>query len=146
MDYIIGAGAILGTGENGSITPANLHAHVDARLAGRVKAMAVDFEGTSPVSLARLLIVVQGANPGTFRESVSDRLRTQRVCSLADVLRTLAQAAGSNEVHLFAHWLPDDATVAELRPAGIEIVAHPLESIDAASIVAGQRLRRYQAA
>ena len=146
MDYIIGAGAILESGENGSLTPANLHAHVDAALAHRVKAAAVDFEGAAPQSLKRLLVVGQGWNAAAFRAGVSDRLRALRTCSLADVLRALAVAAGAGEVHLFAHWLPDDQTVAELREAGVEIVAHPLESIQAASVVAGQRQHRWRAA
>jgi hypothetical protein len=49
-------------------------------------------------------------------------------------------------VHVFAHWLPDDATVDELQQAGIAVIAHPLESIEAAAIVTGQRHRRYRAA
>jgi len=146
MEYIIGAGAILESGENGTITPANLHAHVAPALAERVKVAAVDFEGSSPESLLRLLIVAKGWNPGIFRTHVSDRLRAQRTCTLADVLQTLAKGAEADEVHLFAHWLPDDATVAELERAGIGLVSHPLESIEAASVVAGQRHRRYRAA
>jgi hypothetical protein len=146
MEYIIGAGAILESGENGTITPANLHAHVRPALAQRVKVAAIDFEAASPASLRRLLIVAQGLNAGAFRLNVSDRLRAQRTCTLADVLRTLAQGAEANEVHLFAHWLPDDQTVGQLNEAGIGIVAHPLESIEEAAVVAGQRHRRYHAA
>lgn len=146
MDYIIGAGAILESGDDGGLTPANLHAHVDAALAQRVKAAAVDFEGASPRSLKRLLVVGQGWDAAAFRAGVGDRLRALRTCSLGDVLRTLAQAAATSEVHLFAHWLPDEGTVIELRQAGIDIVTHPLESIQAASVVAGQRHRRWHAA
>ncbi len=146
MDYIIGAGAILESGERGSITPANLHAHVDSALAQAVRVAAVDFEGGSPDSLRRLLLVAKGWNAAAFRAGVSDKLREQRVCTLGDVLTTLARAAGASEVHLFAHWLPDEATCAQLSAAGVGIVTHPLESIQAASVVAGQRRRRWMAA
>lgn len=146
MDYIIGAGAILESGENGSITPATLHAHVDQTLAARAKAVAIDFEGASPASLRRLLVVAQGFNSAAFRTGVTDRLREQRTCVLADVLGTLAHAAGTREVHLFSHWLPDVQTCTQLAQQGIEVIAHPLETIDAASVVAGQRNRRWRAA
>jgi hypothetical protein len=146
MEYIIGAGAILESGENGSITPASLHAHVDSALAERVKVAAIDFESTSPESVKRLLILSQGWNAAQFRAGVTDRLRTQRECTLADVLRMLAEAAGVSEVHLFAHWLPDEATCAELERGGVEVVCHPLESIDAASLVCEQRRELWRAA
>lgn len=146
MDYIIGAGAILESGEAGSITPATLHAHVDAALAQRVEVAAVDFDSASAHSLKRLLIVAQGWNAGRFRSGVTEKLRARRECSLADVLRTLAQAAGSTEVHLFAHWLPDEATCASLAQSGIALLVHPLESIEAASLVAAQRRQYWKAA
>lgn len=145
MDYIIGAGAILETGESGTITPATLHANVDTALAQRVRVAAVDFEGTSAEAMRRLLIVAQGWNGAQFRTAVSDKLRAQRECTLADVLVTLAREVATDEVHLFAHWLADDTTCAELAAHGITLVAHPLESISAASLVAGQRLRRWAA-
>lgn len=143
---MIGAGAILESGEQGSITPATLHAHIDPLLAGRVQAAAVDFEGLGPSSLKRLLVLGQGWDAARFRGSVTDKLREQRECSLADVLITLARAAGVSEVHLFAHWLPDVETCAQAATAGIEIIAHPLESIHAASVVTGQRYKRWRAA
>lgn len=146
MDYIIGAGAILETGDNGSITPATLHAHVDEALAPHVRAAAIDFEGSGPARLRRLLIVAPGWNGAAFRTGVTDRLREQRTCTLADVLGALAQAARTSEVHLFSHWLPDGQTCVELANQGIEVVAHPLETIDAASVVAGQRNRLWRAA
>ncbi len=145
MDYIIGAGAILETGEAGSITPATLHADVERPLAERVRAAAVDFEGTSIDAMRRLLIVAAGWNGAQFRESVSERLRDRRSCSLADVLRTLASQTETDEVHLFAHWLPDEGTCAALASSGVSLVVHPLESIRAASLVAGQRCRRWGA-
>lgn len=145
MDYIIGAGAILETGESGSITPATLHAQVDPALAGGVAAAAVDFEGTCAERMQRLLVVAQGWDAGRFRRTISEPLRARRICTLADVLLVLAEKTGSAEVHLFAHWLPDDATCSRLAGAGVRLVVHPLESIRAAALVAGQRCRRYAA-
>jgi hypothetical protein len=142
MDYIIGAGAILETGEGGTITPATLHANVDPALAQRARVLAVDFEGTSPHAMQRLLILAQGWNAAQFRTAVSDRLRQQRTCTLADVLGTLATEAQADEVHLFSHWFPDEETCAALTERGVRIVSHPVESIQAASLVAGQRVRR----
>ena len=146
MEYIIGAGAILESGEAGTITPATLHAHVDAALAERVKVAAVDFESVTSGSLKRLLILAQGWNTGQFRTLVTERLRAQRECTLAEVLRTLANASGATEVHLFAHWLPDEATCEALEQEGLTLVCHPLESIDAASLVSGQRRELWRAA
>ncbi|HKU67836.1 MAG TPA: hypothetical protein VJP85_08670 [Candidatus Baltobacteraceae bacterium] len=145
MDYIIGAGAILETGESGTITPATLHANVDAALARRVRVAAVDFEGTSAASMQRLLILAQGWSGAQFRTAVTERLRVHQACTLADVLATLALQADADEVHVFAHWLPDEDTCAALERHGISLVSHPLESISAASLVAGQRLRRWAA-
>lgn len=142
MDYIIGAGAILETGDSGTITPATLHANVDRALSERVRVLAVDFEGTSPQAMQRLLILGNGWNAGQFRTAVTDKLREQHTCTLADVLVTLAAAAQADEVHLFAHWFPDDATCHDLSARGIRVVSHPVESIRAASLVAGQRVRR----
>lgn len=145
MDYIIGAGAILETGEDGTITPATLHAQVDPALAQRVAVAAVDFEGTSAAGMNRLVVIAQGWNASQFRTAISERLREQRVCSMADVLRTLGEQAHVREVHLFSHWLPDEQTCEALARSGLELVSHPLESIRAASLVAGQRLRRWAA-
>ncbi|HZZ65071.1 MAG TPA: hypothetical protein VFE17_06220 [Candidatus Baltobacteraceae bacterium] len=146
MEYIIGSGAILERGENGSITPANLHASIARPLPTPVQALAVDFESVQPSSLCRLLIAAQGTTPAAFRQNVSDRLRAQRVCSLADVLIALAKGVGADEVHLFAHWLPDQQTCEDLAAAGIRLLTHPLETIEAAAVVAGQRNRRWKAA
>ena len=146
MDYIIGAGAILESGESGGITPANLHAHVDAALAQCVKALAIDFESSTLNGLSRLLIIAQGWNAAVFRNTITEQLRAQRTCTLGDVLGVLSRAVGTVEIHVFAHWLPDDATCAQLKEAGITIVSHPLESIAAAAVVSGQRARRWKAA
>lgn len=145
MEYIIGAGAILETGESGAITPATLHADVGAPLAESVRAAAIDFEGTAEASLQRLLILTQGSNAAAFRSAVSEPLRAQRVCTLADVLSALAAASGCGQVHLFAHWLPSEETCKALAARGIELVCHPLESVRAAALVSGQRCRRFAA-
>lgn len=146
MEYIIGAGAILESGDRATITPATLHARVDPALAGSVAVAAVDFESTSADSLRRLLVLVQGWDAAAFRSSVIGALLERRECELADVFEVLAQAANVREVHVFAHWLPGEATCARLAELGISLVAHPLESIEAAALVCGQRCRRWHAA
>jgi hypothetical protein len=146
MDYIIGAGAILESGEHASIAPANLHARVDPALAARVAAAAIDFESTSASGMRKLLVLVPGFDPGRFQALVGKPLRERGDCSLADVFVVLARAAGVSEVHLFAHWLPGEETCAPLQAAGLTLVAHPLEVISEASIVAGQRVRYWRAA
>ncbi len=146
MEYMIGAGAILETGEFAKVTAAMLHARVDAMLARSVKAAAVDFDGNSPGALRRLLVLVPGWNAGRFRSCVTNPLIERGACSLADVLSMLAGAAQAPEIHLFAHWLPDDATCAALSGRGIGLVVHPLETIASAAVVAGQRHTRWKAA
>jgi hypothetical protein len=146
MEYMIGAGAILETGEAAKVTAAMLHARVDPMLARSVKAAAVDFDGNSPEALRRLLVLVPGWNAGRFRSRVSQPLIERGTCSLADVLSMLAGAAEAAEVHLFAHWLPDDMTYQALAQRGIELVVHPLEAIESAAVVAGQRHTRWKAA
>lgn len=145
MDYIIGAGAILETGDPGSITPASLHANVDAAIARSAQAVAIDFESTSAETLQRLFIVAPGWNASQFRVEVTQPLQAQRTCTLADVLLRLADATQAPEVHLFAHYFPDEQTGAALAKRGITLIAHPLESIEAASVVAGQRCKRWGA-
>ena len=146
MDYIIGAGAILESGHAASITPATLHAHVDSALASRVGVAAIDFDSASAHALNRLLVLVKGWNAARFRSDVSEKLRSMGECTVADVLSVLARAAGAREVHLFAHWLPDEGTCAALQAQDIAIVAHPLESIEAASLIAAQRREHWKAA
>jgi hypothetical protein len=94
--------------------------------------------------MRRLLVIGQGWSAAQFRP-IADRLRSRRECSLADVLGELAMNGGAQEIHLFAHWLADDETCAALAARGIALVCHPLESIRAASLVAGQRYRRWAA-
>jgi hypothetical protein len=146
MEYLIGAGAILEAGEDGGITPATLHAQLRGVAPEGVAAAAIDFEAAEPAGLKRLLVMGQGFDAIRFRAGVAEPLQAQRECSLADVLRTLAKAAHTSRVHLFARWLPDAQTRESLRIAGIEVVAQPLESIDAAAIVSGQRCKRWRAA
>lgn len=146
MEYMIGAGAILETGEAAKVTSAMLHARVDPMLARSVKAAAVDFDGNSPGALRRLLVVVPGWNAGRFRLHVTRPLIERGTCSLADVLSTIAAAAETTEVHLFAHWAPDDATCEALAQRGLGLVVHPLEAIESAAVVAGQRHTRWKAA
>jgi hypothetical protein len=143
MEYLIGAGAFLET--RGSITPAVLHANVDEALAAGVQAAVVDFEATKPEAMSRILVVAKGWNAARFRAAVTGELLARPECTLAEVLRVLARAAGTARIHLFAHYFPDEETVRTLREAGIEVLAHPLESIAAASVISGQRVTRYAA-
>lgn len=143
---MIGAGAVLRSGTQGSIVPATLHAQLSAATPPHIRAAAVDFEGTCAGALSRLVVVVPGWDAGRFRRGVTDALVARRDCTLADVLQTLSEAAQTRELHLFAHWLPDEATCAQLAAHGITIVAHPLESIEAAALVAGQRHTRWPTA
>ena len=145
MEYMIGAGAILETGASAKVTPAMLHARVDPALSRSVHAAAIDFEGSSAETLRRLLVLVPGWNARRFRSSVTDGLIEQGTCSLADVLANLAAATGVPEVHLFSHWLPDEATCQALSDRGISLITYPLEAIQTAAVVAGQRHTRWKA-
>ena len=141
--YIIGAGAVLRTGSQSSITPAALHAQVDPALAATARAVAIDFEGTSAQAMRRLLLVAAGWNAREFRDGVTERLLERGDCSLADVLEMLAGATGVDEIHLFAHWIPDDSTCEALEAAGVAVVVHPIEAIDQAALIAEQRHVRW---
>lgn len=146
MDYIIGAGAILQAGQNGTISPATLHAAVDPALGAGVAVAAIDFESSSPERLQRLVVALAGWDAARFAREVSAPLLARAECSLAGVLQQLADAAGTRRVDLFANWLPGESTVTALVQAGIELVAHPLEAIQAASLVAGTRCTRWRGA
>jgi hypothetical protein len=145
MGYIIGAGAILEAGERGGITPAAVHARVDPALAERVTAAAIDFESTGVHRLQRLLVLASGWDAEHFRNHVTTGLLGMQTCSLADVLLAVASARGAAELHCFAHWLPDERTYAALQNRGVELIAHPLETIESAAIVSGRRFRRWPA-
>ncbi len=141
-EYFIGAGALLTAGPTASITGATLHAQTGPGLAG-IEAALVDFEATQVAELSRILIVAAGWSGARFQAEVVGKLLALRECDLADVIATLAEATGTHEVHIFAHWLPDDATIALLADRGVHLLAHPLEAIGRAALVSGQRLKRW---
>jgi hypothetical protein len=145
-EYFIGAGALLTAGPTASIANATLHAQPERGLGASVEAAVVDFESTRAAGLSRLLIVAAGWSGARFRAEVVRRLLDRRDCTLADVILALAEAKGVKEVHLFAHWHPDQATLAALDDFGIRIIAHPLEAIGQAALVSGQRLARWPSA
>ncbi len=143
-EYFIGAGALLTAGPTASIAGATLHAQTIPGLAGRIEAALVDFEATQVSEVSRILIVAAGWSGARFRAEILAKLLEQRECTLADVIATLAEATEAREVHIFAHWLPDEATSALLAERGIQVLAHPLEAIGQAALVSGQRLERWQ--
>jgi hypothetical protein len=143
-EYFIGAGALLTAGPEASITGATLHAQIGSGLAGRVNVAIVDFEAGRLADVSRLLIVAAGWSGGRFRSEVVRPLLARRECALADVIAILGEATGAHEVHLFAHWVPDDATKALLAARGFRVLAHPLEAIGQAALVSGQRLERWR--
>jgi hypothetical protein len=143
-EYFIGAGALLTAGPAASIAGATLHAQTDGALAGRVQAALVDFEGASLKELSRILIVAAGWTPSRFQAEVVKRLLARHECGLAEVIGTLAEATRSREVHIFAHWTLDDASITLLRERRVEVVGHPVEAIGQAALVSGQRLERWR--
>jgi len=145
-DYIIGAGALLTSGQSATISWATLHAQTDPALASSVRAALVDFESTSARELARLLLIAPGFDARRFESSVVVPLLARRECSLTDVLLQLARGADACEVHVFAAWLPDEATATALAREGVTLVAHPLQTIRAAALVCGQLRRRWPTA
>lgn len=144
--YLIGAGAVLKAGPTASIAPAALHAQADPCLISEIGAALLDFESTDVSELSRVLIVAAGWSAPRFAAEVVRPLLERRECTLADVIAMLAEATGLREVHLFAHWRLEEVTLAELRERGVRVVAHPLEAIDQAALVSGQRLVRWPAA
>jgi hypothetical protein len=142
-EYFIGAGALLTAGASASITGATLHAQTEQGM-GKVEAAVIDFEATRVGELSRILIVAAGWSSSRFRGEVVSRLLSQGECGLSDVMSILARATGAEEIHLFAHWAPDEATSAILEDRGIRVVAHPLEAIGQAALVSGQRIGRWR--
>ena len=142
-EYFIGAGALLTAGPSGSIAGATLHAQTEPGLAACVKAAVVDFEATRLGELSRVLVVAAGWSRPRFQSEVVSRLLGDHECTLADVMAILAEAAGTQEIHVFAHWLPDNATLERLDKSGIRVLAHPLEAIGQAALVCGQRVGRW---
>ncbi|MFY9883631.1 MAG: hypothetical protein WAK15_02525 [Candidatus Cybelea sp.] len=142
-EYFIGAGALLTSGPSATITGATLHAQPAPGLAGQLRAALVDFEAAQLGQVSRILIVAAGWNGARFQAEVVRRLVASRECGLGDVIATLAQATGTLEVHLFAHWVPDEATNTFLAERGVQVLSHPLEAIGRAALVSGQRLERW---
>jgi hypothetical protein len=142
--YVIGAGAVLTAGPESSIAGATLHAQTDPGIARQVAAAVIDFEAAHPSELSRILVVAAGWGGSRFRAEVVGPLLARGECTLADVLHVLCRAVGTPEIHLFARWLPEAAMLAALGSAGIRVVAHPLEAIDQAALVSGQRFSRWR--
>ena len=138
-EYLIGAGALLTAGPQASIAGATLHAQTDPHLAETVKAAVIDFESAHSAELSRIVVMISGWSRGRFQEGVVEPLLAQRVCSLAEVCGQLARAAETSEIHLFARWSPDAAMAGDMAIAGIRLVVHPLETIERAALVSGQR-------
>ncbi|MGA8533201.1 MAG: hypothetical protein WB615_03715 [Candidatus Tumulicola sp.] len=143
-EYLIGAGAVLTAGPHSSIAGATLHAQTDPLLAANVRAAVIDFEAPHSSELSRVLIVAPGWATPRFASAVVQPLLALGECTLAGVMGLLARATGTREVHLFARWAPDAAMSAELNAAGIRLVTHPLESIEQAALVSGQRFSRWR--
>ena len=143
-EYLIGAGALLTAGPDATIQPATLHAQPGAALAREVTAAVVDFESSAPAELSRLLILAAEWAGSRFHDEVVGPLLQRRECGLSDVIGALATAVGTDEVHLFARWQPDQALSDELRKAGIHLVWHPLETIGQVALVCGQRVERWR--
>ncbi len=142
-EYFIGAGALLTAGTEASVARATLHAQPAPGLAGQVEAALVDFEAASLSEVSRILLVAAGWDGARFQAEVVRRLIAQRECALPDVIATLAEATGAGEVHLFAHWRPDE-NFASLAERGIRLVTHPLEALGQAALVSGKRLERWK--
>jgi len=143
-DYLIGAGALLTAGPAASISSATLHAQTEAGLACRVEAALIDFESVRADELSRVLIVAAGWSSKRFESQVVQPLLARQECSLADVLEELGRATGAGEIHLFARWLPEQGLCAALKGRGFSLVWHPLEAIDRAALISGQRLTRWR--
>jgi len=141
--YIIGSGALLRSGANATITPAALHAQVAPAIASMARAVAVDFEGGSAASLQRLLVLAPGWTAERFGREVTGRLVARGTCRLGDVLAILAEATAAQEIHLFADYLPDDLTCGLLARRGVLVVAHALDAIERAALIAEQRHTRW---
>lgn len=144
-EYLIGAGAVLTAGTAASITGATLHAQTDSPAAGDIRAALIDFEAGSPKDLSRIVLVAAGWSPNRFESNVIRPLLARGECTLADVMERLALATDARELHLFARWLPDINLAAALREKGVSLVGHPIEAIEQAALVCGQRFDRRRA-
>lgn len=142
-EYLIGAGAILTAGPNSSIAGATLHAQTDPCLASGIAAAVIDFEGSTAREISRIVIVATGWSRPKFEAEVIRSLLTRGDCSLAGVMGVLSAATGSDAVHLFARWSPDRRLLHEAAEGGLRVIAHPLDTLDQAALVSGQRLTRW---
>ncbi len=143
-EYFIGAGALLTAGPTATIRGATLHAQPGAALARQISAALIDFESAGPDELSRLLIVAAGWSGSRFHAEVVARLLALGECGLSDVVAALADAVQTTEIHLFARWSQDQATLDSLEKNGIRIVSHPLEALGQAALVSGQRVERWR--
>jgi hypothetical protein len=143
-EYFIGAGALLTAGPAATIRGATLHAQPGTALARQIGAALIDFESAGPDELSRLLIVAAGWSGSRFHAEVVARLLALRECGLNDVIAALADAVQTTEIHLFARWSPDQATLDSLEKSGIRIVSHPLDALGQAALVSGQRVERWR--
>jgi hypothetical protein len=143
-EYLIGAGALLTAGPNATITGATLHAQADPALARQIAGALIDFESANADELSRILIVAAGWSAARFQDEVVAALLSRRECALADIIVTLAQAVGTGEIHLFAHWQPSAAVLGLLEKSAVRLVCHPLDAIGQASLVSGQRVARWR--
>jgi len=144
-EYLIGAGAVLTAGPAASIAGATLHAQTDSPAAGEIRAAVIDFEATSPQDLSRIVVVAAGWSPSRFDAEVVQPLLARGECTLADVMERLAGATGAPELHLYARWIPDRRLAAALGEKGVSLVGHPIEAIEQAALVCGQRVNRWRA-
>lgn len=142
-DYVIGSGALFTAGPTGGVAAATLHAKTDPTLAPSVRAALVDFESDSAGALSQVLVMAAGWNGRRFEAEIVRPLMGRGECSLVDILGLLAHEVQTNEVHVFARWLPDEVMTAALRRRGVGIVAHPLESIEQAALISGQRFTHW---
>jgi len=144
-EYIIGAGAVLTAGPKAGIAGATLHAQTDATIARVVRAAVFDFESSSLADLSKLVVCATGWNAQTVRGELVPALVARGACSLADVVAIFALVAATDEIHVFARWLPDEVMAATLRRVGIALIAHPLEAIRQAALICGQSFTRLPA-
>ena len=145
IGYLIGAAALVRTEPHGSIAPAALHAQTEAGLAASIRAAVIDFEGSQLAQLSQLVLLAPGWGAQRFAAAITVPLVGRGACSLAEVMAHLARAADARVVHVFARWTPDEALVAALERFGVEVVAHPLESILQSALVSGQTYTRWPA-
>ena len=142
-EYLIGSGAVLTAGSEATIARATLHAQTPPHVAAGVKAAVIDFESVNPSELSRIVVVLTGCRRSEFRDTVETPLLARGECGLADVIAILARAANTPEVHVFARWAPDAELSAATGARGVRLVIHPLESIEQAALVSGQRFSRW---